>query len=181
MNIINGYSTDNQLSQIFKFRLFHLNHPRLKQWRTTRHGRTYHLDRAEQLAVDHAQNNKLVAIDCGGWSLLPFGVDVQCFESDPIARHYYSQCHVEPDLFTHRPTYTQNHTVLTKHPWFLKYSTLDNFVNFIELWTQHKMILNFYERFVQHNHLKYQLVDLVRNATDLDVQVIDQDLWVVTR
>lgn len=181
MEIINGYSTEHNLSQIFKFRLFHHDHPGLKQWRATRHGTPYCLDETEQLAIKYATNNQLISIDCVGWALSNFGLDVQCFESNPIALHYNPGCHIEPDLFTHRPTYARDCTVLTRYPWFLKYSTLPEFINFLELWTRSTMILNFYERFIQHNYLKHKLIDLVRDATDIHIQEISKNLWVLTR
>jgi hypothetical protein len=181
MQIITGYSVDHSLSNIFKFRLFHLNHPRLKYWRSCQHNKIYHPDAVEQLVIDTVPSKQLVTVDCAGWTMSEFDFKVQCFESDPIACYYYPKCHVEPDLFTHRPTYTQECAVLVRYPWFLKYSKIPDLVNFLELWTTSSMILNFYEQFVQHNYLKYQLIDLVQECTALNIQKITTDLWLIEK
>lgn len=181
MQIINGYqSANNDLSQIFKFRLYHLNHPRLTDWRKCRHGHNYQLDSVETYTINNC-NSKLVAVDCAGWMYKSFGVTVQCLESDPISLRYHKSCYIEPDLFTHRPTYTESGVVLFRFPWFLKYVKLPEFINFLELWTESSMLLNFYPRFIQHNYLKYNLVDLVRSQTQLSVEEIDTDFWRITR
>jgi len=182
MQIIQGYpSAGTNINEIFKFRLYHLNHPRLKQWRKCRHhNNVYVPDTVEQYVLDHCFT-QLIAVDCAGWIFKQYRLQVQCFESDPISLLYHRDCHIEPDLFTHRPTYTKSGIVLARFPWFLKYSKLEEFVNFIELWTESTLLLNFYSQFVQHNYLKYDLVDLVRNQTSLKIEVIKKDFWRITR
>ena len=181
MQIINGYqSANNNLSEIFKFRLYHLNHPRLAAWRKCRYGHGYQLDNVEIYTINNC-NSKLVAVDCAGWIYKSYGVTVQCLESDPISLHYYKNCYIEPDLFTHRPTYTESGVVLFRFPWFLKYAKLPEFVNFLETWTESTMLLNFYSRHIQHNYLKYNLLDLVRAQTQLTVEEIEKDFWRIGR
>ena len=181
MQIINGYqSANDNLSKVFKFRLYHLNHPRLADWRRCRHGHSYQLDSVEKYTIDIC-NSKLVAVDCAGWIYKSFGVTVQCLESDPISLKYHKSCYIEPDLFTHRPTYTNDGVVLFRFPWFLKYAKLPEFVNFLEIWTESTVLLNFYPRFVQHNYLKYNLLDLVRDQTQLTIEAVDTDFWRITR
>ena len=181
MQIINGYSTDHSLENIFQFRLFHMNHPRIKSWRASRHTNNYEPDQVEQFVIDTVPSKELVAVDCAGWTLEKFGFEVQCFESNPLALKYYSTCYIEPDLFTHRPTYANPHCVFSRVPWYLKYSTTADLVNYLEIWCQQTMILNFYERYVQHNYLKYDLLNIVQTLTDLQIQRIYPDVWHIQR
>lgn len=181
MQIINGYSSaDDDISKIFKFRLYHLNHPRLADWRRSRHGHQYQFDVVEQYTIEHCKST-LVAVDCAGWIYNSVGIDTQCIESDLISLLYYSDCHIESDLFVHRPTYTNPGVVLFRFPWFLKYSKLDDFINFLELWTESTLLLNFYSRYIQHNYLKYNLLDIVREKTQLNIEAINNDFWKITK
>ncbi len=158
-----------------------MNHSRIKDWRKSRYQKNFKPDDIEKLVIDTVSQKQIVALDCAGWILNQFGFEVQSFESDPIAQLYDSNCCIEPDLFYHRPTYTKKWPVLARYPWYLKYSKVPDFVNFLELWTQSLMILNFSERYVQHNHLKYQLIDVVRPLTSLHVEKITNDVWLIKR
>lgn len=181
MQIIQGYNKSDNVSRTFRFRLFYMSHPRLKDWRKTRHQKEYQPDTVEKLVIDLFPQKQVVALDCAGWVLKHFGFQVQSFESDVIAQHYDSNCCIEPDLFSHRPTYTKNWPVLTRYPWYLRYAKIPDLINFLELWTQSVMILNFHERYVQHNYLKYQLIDLVQPLTNLNIDKVADDIWVVRR
>ena len=90
MQIINGYSSaDDDISKIFKFRLYHLNHPRLANWRRSRHGHQYQLDVVEQYTIEHCKST-LVAVDCAGWIYNSVGIDTQCIEELPTLRHFHT-------------------------------------------------------------------------------------------
>lgn len=180
MQIIRGYSDIPARSNLLNFRLFHLDNPHIKKWRGIRHGRPYQLDLADNLAIS-LSNGNIVAVDCAGWYLEHFNTNVQCFESSSISKLYYPLCFVEPDLFVHKPTYANDHLVLVKFPHFLKYSSIDNFVSFLELWCSNKMILNFSEIHIQHNHLKYNLLDIIKVKTNLMIEKVQPNLWVITK
>jgi hypothetical protein len=179
--IFSGYNqVDHQFkSQLFLFRLFHLNHPKLTHWRQCRHGKSYSLDWFERYVLE--REKQLVAVDCAGWMLNSTDVDIQCLESDHIALHYWPDCSIEPDLFTHVPTYTKPHARLFRYPWYLKYATFDDFIKFLSIWSTHTVYINFDERMIQHNYLKFNLIDLVRKNTSLDVQQLIPNFWVVNR
>lgn len=179
MQVISGYNQiDHQTkSQKFLFRLFHLNHPNLLSWRKSRFGTPYVYDSVEQYIINH--EHQIVAVDCAGWTFESAGITVQCLESDSVAQRYHAQCSIEPDLFTHRPTYVNSWPVLFRYPWYLKYAKFDDFINFLHVWQQQKIYINFDERMIQHNYLKYSLVDLVRANTLFDIQVIDKNFWVI--
>ena len=182
MQIITGYlSNNNQISQMFEFRLYHLNRPRLREWRKSRFNNNFQLDQVDQTVLNLLPNHRLVAVDCAGWYFQKFGVDVQCIESSPISKLYFKDCVVEPDLFVHKPSYINHDPILFRHPWFLKYTRIENFINFLELWSGSTLILNFYSRYIQHNYLKYDLIDLVSSRTFLNIKVIAPDLWIIKK
>ena len=154
-----------------------MNRPAVALWRKN----CYQLDEADKLAICMAKNQQVVAIDCAGWYLTQYGITVQCVESNNISKLYFPECSVEPDLMIHRPTYINDAIVLFKFPYFLKYCTIQELVNFLELWCKDSMILNFDPNFVKHNRLKYKVVDLVRNLTNLDIHEVNKNIWIVRK
>ena len=180
MQIVDSYSSQlGNIRLIQQLRLYHLSRPRLRQWRKLRHGHTYQPDLVDQWIIDQNWKN-LIAVDFAGWYFKDFGLDVVCLESNSLSKHYWSNCWVEPDIMTHRPDYLPDHTpVVFKYPWFLKYSTQDQFLAFLNVWVQGTTVINFDPRFVQHNHLKHTLLDLIRPRTDLEIHEINSKLWIV--
>jgi|TARA_R110000868_G_scaffold29450_1_gene109603 hypothetical protein len=181
MQIVPGYSTDfGSIRLIQQFRLYHLSRPSVKKWRTVRHGIPYQVDATDQWILNNLQDDKLVAVDCAGWYFKEFNINATCLESDLLSKQYFPGCYVEPDIFIHRPTYIpDDQMVVFKYPWFLKYATLDQFINFLNTWVRSITVLNFDPIFIQHNHLKFSLEKLVRNRVDLNIQIINSRLWTV--
>jgi hypothetical protein len=182
MQTVTGYHIDHgPIRLIQQFRLYHLSRPAVKKWRACRHGIPYNPDTTDHWILDNLQENKLIAVDCAGWYFREFNIDTLCLESDQLSNQYFPGCYVEPDIFTHRPTYIPNNQmVVFKFPWFLKYATLDQFVNFLNIWVQSVTVINFYPIHIQHNHLKYSLDMLIKNQTTLNIQVVNPTLWVVS-
>jgi hypothetical protein len=182
MQVVPGYNTDfGPIRLIQQFRLYHLSRPAVKKWRAVRHGIPYKLDLTDQWILDNVTNSKLVAVDCAGWYFQEFNINTTCLESDMLSNQYFSGCHIEPDIFTHRPTYIpSDEMVVFKFPWFLKYATLTQFVNFLNQWVKSVTVINFYPILIQHNHLKFTLDTLVKEQIDLNIKIINPTLWVVS-
>lgn len=158
-----------------------MSRPALRQWRASRHRRTYMPDTTDQIVID-LKPADLVAVDCAGWYFNDFGINTVSIESNDLAKLYYPNCYVEYDVLTHRPTYIdQNALVLLKHPWFLRYATIEQLIDFLNIWTQHCVILNFNPRLIQHNHLKYSLKDIVQVQLDLTIQELSPEIWSIAR
>jgi hypothetical protein len=157
-----------------------MSRPSIKKWRKTRHGRSYQTTLFDTWVVDQFGHQKLTAVDFGGWYFTLFGADVQCIESSPISQLYYPDCHVEYDLASSRPDYvTTDRMVIFNHPWFLKYMTFEDFIKFLNAWATSPLLINFNPRIIQHNHLKYQLIDLVRGRVDLTIEQLFPNVWLV--
>jgi hypothetical protein len=182
MQIVSGYSTDHgSIRLVQQFRLYHLSRPAVKKWRATRHGIPYQPDVTDQWILNNLKDNKLVAVDCAGWYFQEFNISTTCLESELLSKKYFPGCYVEPDILIHRPTYIpDNEMVVFKFPWFLKYVTVDQFVNFLTTWVKSVTVLNFDPIFIQHNHLKFNLETLVRDRVQLDIQIINPGLWIIT-
>jgi hypothetical protein len=158
-----------------------MSRPGLKQWRKARHTNMYTPDRVDQLVIQH-NPKKIIAVDCAGWYFNYFGIAIECVESNDIAKLYYPACYIEYDVLTHRPTYLDNSAlVVLKHPWFLRYATVNQLVNFLNIWTRSVTILEFIPRLIQHNHLKYSLLDLVQQQTDCNIKEITPEVWEIHR
>lgn len=181
MQIVKSYSSQSSnIRLIQQLRLYHLSRPGLQQWRKIRHGHSYQLDLVDRWIIDQKWKN-LIAVDFAGWYFNNYGINTVCLESNSLSIHYWPACWVEPDIITHRPDYLPGDTpVVFKYPWFLKYATQDQFLQFLNTWVQGITLINFDPRFVQHNHLKYNLLDLVRPHTSFSIHEINSKLWMVT-
>ena len=180
MQIVDSYSGKlGNIRSIQQLRLYHLSRPALRQWRKTRHGHIYQLDSVDQWIINQEWKN-LIAVDFAGWYFKDFGLDVVCLESDRLSKHYWPNSWIEPDIMTHRPDYLPDRTpVIFKYPWFLKYTTQDQFIKFLNIWVQGITLINFDPVFVQHNHLKYNLLDLIQLRTVFKIQEINSKLWMI--
>ena len=181
MQIVNSYSDQlGNIRLIQQLRLYHLSRPRLRQWRKTRHGHTYQLDLVDQWIINQKWKN-LIAVDFAGWYFNDYGINSVCLESDSLSKRYWPNCWVEPDIMTHRPDYLPSNTpVVFKYPWFLKYATQDQFLEFLNTWVQGTTLITFNPMLVQHNHLKYNLLDLIRPRISCKIHKIHSNLWMAT-
>jgi hypothetical protein len=140
----------------------------------------FKVDAVDQWVLNNLSSS-ITMVDCAGWYLEEFGITTTCLESDPIAQHYWPSCYVEPDVFTHRPTYISNqHPVIFKNSWFLKYATISQFVNFLNIWVKSLTVVCFNPIYIQHNHLKYKLIDIVRPMIPYNIQTIDYQTWIIS-
>lgn len=182
MQIITGYNKSYAIRKLQQFRLYHLSRPAIKKYRSTRHNHPFIPDCVDKYIIDNYSGNRITAIDCAGWYLKYFNIDVTCLESDAIAQLYYPECHIEFDILIHRPTYiSHDDPVLLKNPWFLKYAQFDVFIHFLNIWTMSTVVLNFEPRYIKHNHLKFNLIDLAKEHTDLKIVEQSKNLWIIQR
>jgi hypothetical protein len=181
MQVINSYADHTNIRLVQQVRLYHISRPNLRRWRQTRHGKKYQLDATDQWIIKNIPNNNLTLVDCAGWYFEQFDVTTVCLESDRISKYYWPACHVEPDIFTHRPTYiSDSDPVIFKYSWFLKYATVENFVSFLNVWVKSTTVINFNPIYIQHNHLKHNLLDLITPMVSFKIQEINNQLWVIT-
>ena len=181
MQVVSSYLEHSDVRLIQQLRLYHTSRPHLRNWRQTRHGKSYQIDNTDKWILYNIPDKNLTMVDCAGWYFEQFGKTTTCLESDKIAKCYWPACYVEPDIFTHRPTYISDHNpVVFKFSWFLKYATVDQFVAFLNTWVKSTTVINFYPICIQHNHLKYSLIELIKPMVPLNIQVIHNHLWVVT-
>jgi hypothetical protein len=136
------------------------------------------LDGVDQWIAHTLQPKQLAAVDCAGWYFNDFGIETVCLESDPIGQLYCPTAYYEPDVLTHRPTYWPTDCpTLFKYPAFLKYTTVDEFADFLNVWCHSPIILHFEPRFVQHNHLRYHLIDLIRPRVSFAITEMHRTVW----
>lgn len=182
MQIISGYEQNNQIKFRQRLRLYHLSRPAVKKWRIAQRTGIFNLDSVDHWVISNLHSKKLCAVDCAGWYFQNYNIDVECIESDDIAKIYNSHCHLEYDVLIHRPTYVDvDSVVLFKNPWFLRYCKFDDFINFLNIWTRTTMVLEFNSVYIQHNHLKFKLLDLVTQQTSLTVTPVNRSLWIINK
>jgi hypothetical protein len=179
MQVISGYNHSlGNIQQTQQFRLYHISRPKLREWRQARHGVPMQLDGVDQWIVDTLKPPRLAAVDCAGWYFSDLGIETVCLESDPIGQLYCPTAHYEPDVLTHRPSYWPTDCpTLFKYPAFLKYTTVNTFATFLNIWCCGTIILHFEPRFIKHNHLKYNLIDLIRPRVSFNVTEMDRTVW----
>jgi hypothetical protein len=178
MQIIDSYSRAGEITTGQRLRLFHIGRPQIHAWRQTRHGHEYPLDSVDRWILNNIGFIDITAVDFAGWYLEQFGLKTMCLESSDIAKLYWPKCHVEPDIMSWRPTYVSKvNPVIFKNPWFLRYATVDQFVAFLETWVQSTTIISFEPKMIQHNYLKFKLLDLVRPLITFEIEEIDNNFW----
>ena len=178
MQIINSYTQAGNITAGQRLRLFHIDRPKVLAWRHTRRGAVYQLDSVDRCILDNINSKSITAVDFAGWYLEQFGLKTVCLESNDIAKLYWPKCHIEPDIMTWRPTYISTvDPVVFRSPWFLRYATLDQFIAFLETWVRSVTILNFEPNMIQHNYLKFKLLDLVRPRMTFEIEEISDSTW----
>jgi len=178
MQVVESYQTAGEISEEQQFRLFHLARPSVAKWRAAINGRPYTLDSVDQWIVDNIKYKNITVVDFAGWYLELFGYKTTCLESEHFAKQYWPNCYVESDIFVHRPTYiSESDPVIFKYPGFLRYITVDQFVAFLDLWCKSTIVLYFDPILVKHNYLKFNLIDLVSDKTQLNIKQINKELW----
>lgn len=182
MQIISGYQQENSINFKQRLRLYNLSRPAVKKWRVARRTGVFRPDLVDQWVISNLHGKKLWAVDCAGWYFQNYNINVECIESDDIAKIYNSHCRLEYDVLIHRPTYVDKDSmILFKRPWFLRYCKLDNFVNFLNVWAKATMVLELDTVYIQHNHLKFKLLDLVRQQTPLTITAVNRSLWIINQ
>lgn len=164
-------------------RLYYLDRPKVLLWRQARHRRSLALfDSLDDMIIEYAKKTtgKITAVDFGGWYLERAGIEITCVESNDISKWYHERCMIEYDLKTWRPTYL-SHTdlVVFRYPWFLKYATLQELVDFFDIWVTSPLLIEFHSRYIQHNHLKYDLLDLVKSQSKLQITLWSPSAWLL--
>lgn len=182
MQVISSYKDNvGDVRLVQQFRLYNFENPWIKQWRRARRTGNLPFDLYDRCVLDNLDNRTLVTVDSAGYYFKHANVDVVCIESSFIGGCYCQDCYIEPDILSHRPSYVEsNNVVFFKFPWFLKYATLDDFTNFLTTWAKSTMIVAFNPVLIQHNHLKFDLLELVTQQTSLNIQRKQKDLWIIT-
>jgi len=181
MQIIKSYSTAGSLSRTQQFRLFHIARPSVSLWRKTKFGSAFPLDNIDIWITNNITNKNITVVDFAGWYLQDFGFNTTCIESDIIAKQYYHDCLIESDIAEHRPAYiSDSDPIILRHPASLKYKSVNDFVHFLNTWTKSLLVLNFNPRLILHNHLKFKLIDLVKQKTNLHIQEVLPIVWKVS-
>jgi hypothetical protein len=182
MQIVTSYpQSEDSIKLVQQFRLYHLSNSWLKKWRQARHNKSLPFDKFDNVVLSLIDNNQLTVVDSAGWYFGHAGIKVTCLESTKIAKCYYPDCNIEYDVMTHRPTYiSDQNIVFFKFPWFLKYATFDCFINFLNIWVKSVTIIAFNPILIQHNHLKFKLIDLVKNHTLFNITEVNDNLWIIT-
>lgn len=183
MQIIKSYKDTGQLRLVQRLRLYHLDRPKLRLIRRHRHRRNeFPFDTLDRWVIGLANDSgrSITAVDFAGWYLKTKNLQVTCLESTDLARFYHADCHVEPDIMTWRPTYINHEDIVVfRHPWFLRYASLKDFVDFLKTWVKSTTVLELDIIRIQHNHLKHRLIDLVRSQVDLQIRPWSDSVWII--
>lgn len=181
MQIIQTYQSQITLSQ--RMRLYYLDRPKVLLWRRLRRNKSLTLfDSLDKMIIDYAKQTtgKITAVDFGGWYLQQQGIAVTCIESNDISKCHNNQCMIEYDLKTWRPTYVnQTDLIVFRYPWFLKYAQLNELLDFFSIWIRSPVLIEFQPRYIQHNHLKYHLLDLVKSQTNFEITLWSPSAWLI--
>jgi hypothetical protein len=176
MNVINSY---NQLpiGRLQENRLYLQSKPLVRLWRQLKKNLHTVVPDTEKLLACELEDN-YIELDCGGWIYADQNnkqcIAIEMFEQ---SKHAWNPMYFEYDYLTWHPNYLPDWPVLAYYSTYFKYSSLDDFVNFCQLWSHHhhKVIVGLDPTKVKLNYLKYDLKKIIANSTDLRPRVLIED------
>jgi hypothetical protein len=161
MNIIENYD-QLPVSNLQLVRLYLQGRPLLSLWSKKRRGKDNVQPKFVNL-IDQELNSDYIAIDCAGWYFDNSQRQCTAVEIQHISSKYWHNIHYEYDYLVWHPSYLAPVPVLAYYSTYFKYSELEDFLKFCQIWSeQHpKLIIGLDPTKIKFNYLRYNLVDLV--------------------
>lgn len=157
MKTINNYR-DIQPGALQQARLYLSGHPLASLYRKKRKNISYSEPRYTGL-IDQELSGDYISIDCAGWYFNNHTRHCTAIEHHPVSKSQYPDVVFEYDYMSWRPTYLRDQTVLCYHTTNFRYATLEEFVNFFNVWGSTKYIVGLDPTKIKFNYLKYSLID----------------------
>ena len=111
--------------------------------------------------IDQELASDYISIDCAGWYLENNQRACTAIETSNISHLQKPDAIIETNYYQHRPDYLENLPVLCYYSGKFRYSTLQDFSNFFNIWGpgHGKYIVGLDPTKVKFNYLKYSLTD----------------------
>jgi hypothetical protein len=124
--------------------------------------------------IDQLLTSNFVAIDCAGWYFANSQRNCTAIELHELSRKIYPSSLFEYDYLTWHPTYLKDVTVLAYYSSYFKYSELDDFVKFCNLWGQahDRLIIGLDPTRVKFNYLKYNLLTILQERLEFLARIM---------
>lgn len=115
--------------------------------------------------IDKELTSNYIALDCSGWYFENDNRKCTAIEIDKESLRFRSNIIFEYDYNIWRPTYLETIPILAYFSTYFKYSTLNEFLNFCNVWGKqhHKLIIGLDPTKIKFNYLKYNLLDELQN------------------
>jgi hypothetical protein len=162
MKIIENY---NQLpvSNLQLVRLYLQGRPLLSLWSKKRRGKNYREPKFVNLINQELNDDHYIAVDCAGWYFDNLHRQCTAIEILHQGSNYWHNIHYEYDYLVWHPTYLAPVPVLAYYSTYFKYSKLDDFLTFCQIWSMHhpKLIIGLDPTKIKFNYLRHNLIDIV--------------------
>jgi hypothetical protein len=111
--------------------------------------------------IDNELTGNYISLDCSGWYFENSIRKCTAIEISQESLRYRNDIIFEYDYDVWRPTYLNSDPVLAYFSTYFKYSSLDNFIQFCNIWgvLHSKLIIGLDPSKIKFNYLKYNLLD----------------------
>ena len=170
--MINSYN-DLEVSNLQQVRLYLQSRPLMSLYRRKRKCLPY-TESEDVQAINKLLTGDYVAIDCAGWYFANSERSCTAIELQDISKKIYPSSLFEYDYLTWHPTYLKDVTVLAYYSSYFKYSTLDDFVTFCNIWGQehNRLIIGLDPTRVKFNYLKYNLLTILKERLEFPARIM---------
>lgn len=170
------------INQLQQSRLYYQARPLLQLWHAARRKKKVDIPVDVDL-IDQELDQDYIAVDCAGWYFASSSRKCTSIELHAHSAKYWQDIHFEYDYLTWRPDYLHSGPVLAYYSEYFKYSTLDDFVHFCNIWSLNnsKLIVGVDPSKIQFNYLKFNLADQIQQKIPtVSVRVLGPQLFVIT-
>jgi hypothetical protein len=181
-NTVNSYQ-ELPINRLQQIRLYYQARPLLQLWHAARRKKTVDIPVDIDL-INQELDQNYIAVDCAGWYFSNSTRHCTAIELHNHSSKYWHNIHFEYDYLTWRPDYLHSGPVLAYYSEYFKYSTMDDFVHFCNIWSMNnsKLIVGVDPSKIQFNYLKFNLVELLQQKiSTVSVRVLGPQLFVITR
>lgn len=127
--------------------------------------------------IDRELSGDYISLDCAGWYFENPNRKCTAIEISKESLRYRDNIIFEYDYNVWRPTYLTGVPVLAYFSTYFKYSNLEDFINFCNIWGQQhcKLIIGLDPSKIKFNYLKYNLLDQLEGKLNFNhsIQTID--------
>lgn len=157
MKIINNYQDINP-GPLQRARIYLATHPLSAMYRK-RNKKIPFVESESIQIIDQELTSDFISVDCAGWYFESNDRRNIAVETNPICKLQKPDANILKNYYDLRPDYLEDLPILCYHTPKFRYSTLEDFSNFFNVWGPGKYIVGVDSTKIKFNYLKYPLIE----------------------